>query len=48
MLAACSGVAASSIAALTAGEIRIEGSKRAVNRFLGLFPAPEPEVQPQS
>ncbi len=34
--------------ALTAGEIRIEGSKRAVNRFLGLFPAPEPEVQPQS
>ena len=35
-------------AALAAGEIRIEGSKRAVNRFLRLFPAPGPEDQPQS
>ena len=35
-------------AALAAEEIRIEGSKRAVNRFLRLFPAPGPEDQPQS
>ena len=30
--------------ALHAGELRIEGDRRALDRFLGLFPKPEPVV----
>ncbi len=28
--------------ALAAGDVRVEGDERAVSRFLGLFPLPEP------
>ena len=33
--------------ALRAGDVRIEGDRRAVDRFLGLFPQPEPGRRPQ-